>query len=101
MNNAQIFWVASYPKSGNTLMRAILASLFFTKDGIFSFEILKEILLFENAQRLNFVKKENIEDFNKLSDLKIISKYWLKMQSKKNLGLKDDEFCFLKHIVLN
>ncbi|MDC0057049.1 sulfotransferase domain-containing protein, partial [Alphaproteobacteria bacterium] len=31
-----------------------------------------------------------------LSDLKIISKYWLKMQSKKNLGLKDGEFCFLK-----
>jgi len=96
MNNAHIFWVASYPKSGNTIMRAILASLFFTKDGIFSFEILKRILLFENTQRLNFIKKENAKDFKKLSDLKIISKYWLKMQSKKNLGLKDDEFCFLK-----
>ena len=41
----KIFWIASYPKSGNTLIRAILASLFFTKDGIFSFEILKKILL--------------------------------------------------------
>jgi len=92
----KIIWIASYPKSGNTLMRAILVSLFFTKDGIFSFEILKKILLFENAQRLNFIKKENIEDFKKLYDLKILSKYWLKMQSKKNLGLQNGEFCFLK-----
>ena len=92
----KIFWIASYPKSGNTLIRAILASLFFTKDGIFSFEILKKILLFENAQRLNFIKKENMQDYKKLSDLKNLSKYWLKMQSKENLGLRDGEFCFLK-----
>ena len=92
----KIFWIASYPKSGNTLIRAILASLFFTQDGIFSFEILKKILLFENFQRLNFIKKENIQDYKKLSDLKILSKYWLKMQSKENLDLRDGEFCFLK-----
>ena len=92
----KIIWIASYPKSGNTLIRAILSSLFFTKDGIFSFEILKKILLFENFQNLNFIKKENIQDYKKLSDLKILSKYWLKMQSKENLGLKDGEFCFLK-----
>ena len=92
----RIIWIASYPKSGNTLIRAILSSLFFTKDGIFSFEILKKILLFENFQRLNFIKKENIQDYKKLSDLKILSKYWLKMQSKENLGLRDGEFCFLK-----
>ena len=30
-----IFWLASYPKSGNTLLRAILSSLFFTENGIF------------------------------------------------------------------
>ena len=92
----KIFWIASYPKSGNTLIRAILASLFFTKDGIFSFEILKKIQLFENFRHLNFIKKENMQDYKKLSDLKILSKYWLKMQSKENLGLRDGEFCFLK-----
>ena len=92
----KIFWIASYPKSGNTLIRAILASLFFTKDGIFSFKILKKIQLFENFRHLNFIKKENIQDYKKLSDLKILSKYWLKMQSKENLGLRDGEFCFLK-----
>ena len=78
------------------LLELFYLSLFFTKDGIFSFEILKKILLFENAQRLNFIKKENIQDYKKLSDLKTLSKYWLKMQSKENLGLRDGEFCFLK-----
>ena len=34
----QIFWLASYPKSGNTLLRSILISLFFTKDGIFTID---------------------------------------------------------------
>ena len=34
-----IFWVASYPKSGNTLLRSILISLFFTSDGIFNYKI--------------------------------------------------------------
>lgn len=92
----KIFWIASYPKSGNTLIRAILASLFFTKDGIFSFKILKKIQLFENFRHLNFIKKENIQDYKKLSDLKILSKYWLKMQAKENLDLRDGEFCFLK-----
>ena len=92
----KIFWIASYPKSGNTLIRAILASLFFTQDGIFSFKILKKIQLFENFRQLNFIKKENIQDYKKLSDLKILSKYWLKMQTKENLDLRDGEFCFLK-----
>ena len=31
-----IFWIASFPKSGNTLVRAILASLFFSQDGKFT-----------------------------------------------------------------
>ena len=75
----KIIWIASFPKSGNPLIRAILASLFFTKDGIFSFEILKKILLFENFQRLNFIKIENMQDYKKLSDLKILSKYSQKM----------------------
>ena len=32
-----IFWIASYPKSGNTLVRALITSLFFTDDGVFDF----------------------------------------------------------------
>jgi len=38
-----IIWLASYPKSGNTLMRSFLSSYFFSKDGTFSFELLKNI----------------------------------------------------------
>ena len=28
-----IIWLASYPKSGNTLVRSMLAAYFFSKDG--------------------------------------------------------------------
>ena len=58
-----IFWIASYPKSGNTLLRAILSSLFFSKDGTFSFELINTIQGLENKWRLNFIKEENPKDF--------------------------------------
>ena len=34
-NNFMIIWLASYPKSGNTLFRSILSAYFFSKDGRF------------------------------------------------------------------
>jgi len=43
-------WLASYPKSGNTLVRALLTSYFFSKDGVFNFEIIKNIKQFPNAR---------------------------------------------------
>ena len=58
-----IFWIASYPKSGNTLLRAILSSLFFSKDGTFSFELIRTIQSLENKWRLNFIKEVNPKDF--------------------------------------
>ncbi len=42
-------WLASYPKSGNTLVRALLASYFFSKDGNFNFETIKNIKQFPNS----------------------------------------------------
>ena len=39
-------WLASYPKSGNTLVRSMLAAYFFTKDGIYNFELIKNIKQF-------------------------------------------------------
>ena len=39
-----IFWISSYPKSGNTLVRAIVTSLFFSKDGRFNLKQLKQII---------------------------------------------------------
>ena len=32
-------WLASYPKSGNTLTRSLLAGYFFSEDGIFDFKL--------------------------------------------------------------
>ena len=41
-----IVWLASYPKSGNTFVRSLLSSYIFSKDGNFSFELLKNIKQF-------------------------------------------------------
>ena len=41
-----IIWLASYPKSGNTLVRSLLSSYIFSKDGNFNFELLKNIKQF-------------------------------------------------------
>mgnify|MGYP001443956068 CR=1 FL=1 len=41
-----IVWLASYPKSGNTLVRSLLSSYIFSKDGNFNFELLKNITQF-------------------------------------------------------
>ena len=55
-------WLASYPKSGNTLVRSMLAAYFFTKDGIYNFDLIKNkqfpnSKLFEE-QELMFPKKK-------------------------------------------
>ena len=39
-------WLASYPKSGNTLVRSMLAAYFFSKDGIYNFDQIKNIKQF-------------------------------------------------------
>ena len=41
-----IIWLASYPKSGNTLLRSILSSYFYSKEGDFSFKNLNHISQF-------------------------------------------------------
>ena len=94
--NNKIFWIASWPKSGNTLLRTIIALLFFTKDGkLNNFDIVYNTMVqFEIMDRLNFIKKENPNDYNNLSNIEILSKYWLDMQSK-GLNINGD-FCFLK-----
>ena len=41
-----IIWLASYPKSGNTLLRSILSAYFYSADGNFKFENLYKISQF-------------------------------------------------------
>ena len=31
-----IFWIASYPKSGNTWLRTLISSYYYSEDGIYS-----------------------------------------------------------------
>ncbi len=91
----QIFWLASYPKSGNTLLRSILISLFFSKDGKFELEDAYKIHQFETTN--NIKKNYHLlkRDFSKLNNLPIIYNYLNKLQSKESLGF-DQDFIFLK-----
>ncbi len=41
-----IIWLASYPKSGNTLVRSMFSAYYFSKDGRFNFDLLKNIKKF-------------------------------------------------------
>ncbi len=93
--NKQIFWLASYPKSGNTLLRSILISLFFLEDGLFTLEDAPKIEQFERTKHLQ--RNINLfgDDFKNLKSIPVIFKYLNELQSKKSLGLKQD-FVFYK-----
>jgi hypothetical protein len=67
-------WLASYPKSGNTLVRSLLSSYFFSKDGIFNFELIKNIkqfpikeLFLQNGVNINN-EKEVIRSYLKVQE---------------------------------
>ena len=73
-----IIWLASYPKSGNTWVRSIVSSLLYTDDGIFNFELLKNIK--------QFPEKKFMKDFvNNFNDFNEIKKNWILAQDKINL----------------
>ncbi len=72
-----IIWCASYPKSGNTWVRAIISSLLYSKDGVFNFNLLKEISQF--PRRTFF--KDFTNDYCKLDK---VSQYWIQAQEKIN-----------------
>ena len=44
-----ILWLASYPKSGNTLLRSFLSTYFFSKDSIFNFDLLDKIMQYPQS----------------------------------------------------
>jgi hypothetical protein len=64
-----IIWLASYPKSGNTMLRSMLSAYFFTEDGRFDFYLLKNIIQFPN---INLFRKYGIDVSN---DNKILKNY--------------------------
>ena len=81
-----IFWIASYPKSGNTWLRALLSAYYYSPNGFFEQKLLKKIG--------QFPEKTHFKDFN--YNPKVIvdtSKYWIKAQEKIN---KDKKIKFFK-----
>ena len=89
-----IIWLASYPKSGNTFLRALLSAYFFTKDGNFYFESLKNIKQFPD---LGVFEKLGID----ISNEKEVVKNYIKVQEEINKRDKN-KIRFLKtHSALN
>ena len=75
-----IIWCASYPKSGNTWVRAIISSLLYTQDGIFNFNLLDKVAQFPSRSQF----KDFTNDYLDYFDLKKICPYWISAQEKIN-----------------
>ena len=74
-----IIWLASYPKSGNTWVRAFLSSILYSEKGINDFSTLHKIE--------QFPKKEHFEDLiEDLQNPKKIFENWRNAQNKINLN---------------
>ena len=72
-----IIWLASYPKSGNTLVRSLLSAYFFSSDGKYNFNQIKNIQQFP---RVEFFKNLGIDTAN---ENEIIRNY-INVQKKLN-----------------
>ena len=86
-----IIWLASYPKSGNTWLRSLISSYYFSNNGTIDFNLLNYIDQFPAPKYFVDVKDNivNPEDF---------SKYWLRKQSEIN---KDKKLRFFKtHVAM-
>ena len=57
-----IIWLASYPKSGNTLLRSILATYFFSKEGNFKFKHLYKIEQFPGIHHFKNLGVDTSDD---------------------------------------
>ena len=80
-----IFWIASYPKSGNTWLRALISSYYYSNDGVFNQKLLKKIDQFPTKKYFNSF------DFNKKIPTDTC-KFWIKAQEKINQNSKELKF---------
>lgn len=74
-----IIWLASFPKSGNTWVRAVVSSLLYSKNGNFNFEMIKKIQQFPNKKHFENLTKE-------YQDIQSLKKYWVAAQDTINLN---------------
>ena len=89
-----IIWLASYPKSGNTFLRALLSAYLFTKDGNFYFESLKNIKQFPDN---GIFEKLGIN----ISDEKEVVKNYINVQKEINKRDKQNIRFLKTHSALN
>ena len=78
-----IIWLASYPKSGNTYVRAFLSAYYFSENGQFDFSQILNIKQFPHEE---FLKK-------KVNSISEASKQWIPTQREIN---KDKKIKFFK-----
>ena len=81
-----IFWIASYPKSGNTWVRSMLSSYYYSNKGLFDQKLLSKIGQFPQEKYF----KDYEYDKKKVGDN---SRFWIKAQEKLN---QDKKFKFFK-----
>ena len=81
-----IFWIASYPKSGNTWLRALISAYYYSKDGVFNQNLLENIG--------QFPEKKYLTGFNhNQNEVGDTARFWIKAQEKIN---EDKKLRFFK-----
>jgi hypothetical protein len=86
-----IIWIASYPKSGNTWVRALIAHYFFSKDEKFSFNILKHIPNFNVSDFIS--EKTPLKSNNDIIKNWLPSQRFINQKFKRNLLFKTHNAC--------
>jgi len=84
-----IVWIASYPKSGNTWVRALVSTYLYSANGEFNFHLLNKIHKFTQEKFISPLA--NLDELKK-NPLKI-TEYWESAQLRINL---DNQIKFLK-----
>ena len=82
-----IFWIASYPKSGNTWLRTLISSYYFSKEGYYNQDLIQLIG--------QFPEKRHFEGFS-YNPKEVIgtTRLWIKAQEKINKDKKIHFFIF-------
>ena len=83
-----IFWIASYPKSGNTWVRALISTYLYSDDGNFKFKLLHKIPKFIQEKFISPVADLNELKKNPLK----ITEFWNSAQQRINLDNKINFF---------
>ena len=81
-----IIWLASYPKSGNTWLRSLLSAYYYSKNGNFNFELLKNIDVYPQQKYFDVKidKPGEINSYWDISQEKIISEKKIKILKTHN-----------------